>query len=196
MDILVNNNGAPPLKDFRQIDERALFAGVATNMPPPILLVQKVIDGMMDRRFGKIVNITSASVKCRSRPGPSSGARVGLTGFLAGVARSVEHAVTINFLLPGSFDTRRLRTGQEVAAASLGLTRAEVAERDQKAIPAQRFGKPSELGAASAFLCSEQAGSSPGRASCWTAAPTRASSRPRRTCILRPVPAILVDPPA
>lgn len=160
VDILVNNNGGPPFRDFRQIDDDALLAGLVMNMATPIHLVQKVIDGMMDRQFGRIVNITSASVKM-PLPGLdlSSGARVGLTGFLAGVARSVAHAnVTINFLLPGSFDTRRLRSGQEVIAANLGLTREAVAERDRQAIPAQRFGDPAEFGAACAFLCSAQAG--------------------------------------
>ena len=160
VDILVNNNGGPPFRDFRQIDDDALLAGVVMNMATPIHLVQKVIDGMMDRRFGRIVNITSASVKM-PLPGLdlSSGARVGLTGFLAGVARSVAHAnVTINFLLPGSFDTRRLRYGQEVIAANLGLTREVVAERDRQAIPARRFGDPAEFGAACAFLCSAPAG--------------------------------------
>ena len=160
VDILVNNNGGPPFRDFRQIDDDALLAGVVMNMATPIHLVQKVIDGMIDRQFGRIVNITSASVKM-PLPGLdlSSGARVGLTGFLAGVARSVAHAnVTINFLLPGSFDTRRLRSGQEAIAANLGLTREAVAERDRQAIPAQRFGDPAEFGAACAFLCSAQAG--------------------------------------
>ena len=160
VDILVNNNGGPPFRDFRQIDDDALLAGVVMNMATPIHLVQKVIDGMMSRQFGRIVNITSASVKM-PLPGLdlSSGARVGLTGFLAGVARSVAHAnVTINFLLPGSFDTRRLRSGQEVIAANLGLTREAVAERDRQAIPARRFGDPAEFGSACAFLCSAQAG--------------------------------------
>ena len=160
VDILVNNNGGPPFKDFRQIDDDALMAGVVMNMATPIFLVQKVIDGMIERQFGRIVNITSASVKM-PLPGLdlSSGARVGLTGFLAGVARSVAHAnVTINFLLPGSFDTRRLQSGQEAIAAGLGVTREEIAERDRRAIPAQRFGRPAEFGAACAFLCSAQAG--------------------------------------
>ena len=160
VDILVTNNGGPPFRDFREVDQEALLAGITMNMAAPIRLVQKVVDGMMDRQFGRIVNITSASVKT-PLPGldVSSGARAGLTGFLAGVARSVAHAnVTINFLLPGSFNTRRLRTGQDMAASRLGLTREQVAERDQRAIPAQRFGDPAEFGAACAFLCSAQAG--------------------------------------
>ena len=122
VDILVNNNGGPPLRDFRELDRAALEAGVAANMLTPIELVQRVIDGMVARRFGRIVNITSASVKMPlAGLDLSSGARAGLTGFLAGVARSVVHAnVTINFLLPGAFDTRRLRSSVEAAADTEG----------------------------------------------------------------------------
>ena len=114
VDILVNNNGGPPRRDFHEIDREALLAGVVGNMAAPIELVRQVIDGMVERRFGRIVNITSASVKMPLEGlDLSSGARAGLTGFLAGVARSVAHAnVTINFLLPGSFDTRRLQAGR------------------------------------------------------------------------------------
>jgi 3-oxoacyl-[acyl-carrier protein] reductase len=122
VDILVNNNGGPPPRDFREVDEAALLAGVRSNMATPIRLVQLVVDGMVERRFGRIVNITSASVKM---PLPSldlsSGARAGLTGFLAGVARSVAHAnVTINFLLPPStpLGCARCRTGPPGSRAS------------------------------------------------------------------------------
>jgi 3-oxoacyl-[acyl-carrier protein] reductase len=106
-DILVNNNGGPPFRDFRELDREALLAGVTMNMVTPIELVQRVIDGMAARRFGRIVNITSQSVKMPiSGLDLSSGARAGLTAFLAGVARSVaDKNVTINSLLPGSFDT-------------------------------------------------------------------------------------------
>jgi 3-oxoacyl-[acyl-carrier protein] reductase len=160
VDILVNNNGGPPFRDFREVDHDALIAGVTANMATPIRLVQGVVDGMVERRFGRIVNITSASVKMPlSGLDLSSGARAGLTGFLAGVARSVAHAnVTINFLLPGSFDTRRLRSGQEAAARNLGSTPEEVAEGARSAIPAKRFGDPAEFGAACAFLSSVHAG--------------------------------------
>jgi 3-oxoacyl-[acyl-carrier protein] reductase len=160
VDILVNNNGGPPVRDFRDVDHDALMAGVTANMATPIRLVQLVVDGMVERRFGRIVNITSASVKMPiGGLDLSSGARAGLTGFLAGVARSVAHAnVTINFLLPGSFDTRRLRSNQEAAAGRLGISPDEVAERSRQGIPAKRFGEPSEFGAACAFLCSAQAG--------------------------------------
>jgi 3-oxoacyl-[acyl-carrier protein] reductase len=160
IDILVNNNGGPPYRDFREVDHDALIAGVTANMATPIRLAQSVVDGMVERRFGRIVNITSASVKMPlAGLDLSSGARAGLTGFLAGVARAVAHAnVTINFLLPGSFDTRRLRSGQEAVAENLGLSREEVAEGARAAIPAKRFGDPAEFGAACAFLCSAQAG--------------------------------------
>lgn len=160
VDILVNNNGGPPFRDFRTVDREALLAGVVGNMATPIELVQKVIDGMVKRRFGRIVNITSSSVKMPlAGLDVSSGARVGLTGFLAGVARSVAHAnVTINFLLPGAFDTRRLRSGQQLKAENLGLPIETIAEQSREAIPARRFGNPSEFGAACAFLCSTQAG--------------------------------------
>jgi 3-oxoacyl-[acyl-carrier protein] reductase len=129
-------------------------------MATPIALVQAVIDGMVQRRFGRIVNITSGSVKMpMSGLDLSSGARAGLTGFLAGVARSVAHAnVTINFLLPGAFDTARLRSNNESAAQRQGGTADEVAERRRGQIPARRFGDPAEFGAACAFLCSAQAG--------------------------------------
>lgn len=160
VDILVNNNGGPPLRDFRELDRAALEAGVAGNMLTPIELVQRVLDGMVERRFGRVVNITSASVKMPlAGLDLSSGARAGLTGFLAGVARSVAHAnVTINFLLPGAFDTRRLRSSLETAAARQGVGPDRVSAERRDAIPARRFGDPAEFGAACAFLCSAQAG--------------------------------------
>ncbi len=160
VDILVNNNGGPPPRDFRQVDEAALFAGVRSNMATPIRLVQLVVDGMVERRFGRIVNITSASVKM-PLPGLdlSSGARAGLTGFLAGVARTVAHAnVTINFLLPGSFDTPRLQAVQRGAAAQQGIDPEVVAQHVRASIPAGRLGEAAEFGAACAFLCSARAG--------------------------------------
>ncbi|MCE9534362.1 MAG: SDR family oxidoreductase [Planctomycetes bacterium] len=160
VDILVTNNGGPPLRDFRQVDRTALIAGVVGNMIAPIELIQRVIDGMVARRFGRIVNITSGSVKMPlAGLDVSSGARAGLTGFLAGVARSVAHAnVTINFLLPGAFETRRLRSSIETAANRSGNNVEAVRASRKEAIPAKRFGDPSEFGAACGFLCSAQAG--------------------------------------
>jgi len=159
-DILVNNNGGPPYRDFRDVDAEALLAGINANLAAPIALVQGVVDGMVERGFGRIVNITSGSVKMPiSGLDLSSGARAGLTGFLAGVARSVAHAnVTINFLLPGTFDTARLRSNTEAAAQRQGADPAEVAEQRRHEIPARRFGQADEFGAACAFLCSARAG--------------------------------------
>ncbi len=160
VDILVNNNGGPPLRDFRELDGAAIHAGVDANMVAPIRLVQKVIDGMIDRRFGRIVCITSGSVKAPI-PGLdlSSGARVGLTGFLAGVARQVAHAnVTINFLLPGLFETRRLAGVHAFTARSNGISPEEAEAAARARIPARRFGDPNEFGAACAFLCASSSG--------------------------------------
>jgi 3-oxoacyl-[acyl-carrier protein] reductase len=159
-DILVNNNAGPPFRDFRDIDVEAVLDGVNANMATPIALVQAVVDGMVQRRFGRIVNITSGSVKMPiSGLDLSSGARAGLTGFLAGVARSTAHAnVTINFLLPGAFDTARLRANTDAAAERQGVSAEELTDRRRGDIPARRFGDPAEFGAACAFLCSAQAG--------------------------------------
>jgi 3-oxoacyl-[acyl-carrier protein] reductase len=159
-DILVNNNGGPPFRDFRELDREALLTGVIMNMVTPIELVQRVIDGMAGRRFGRIVNITSQSVKMPlSGLDLSSGARAGLTAFLAGVARSVaDKNVTINSLLPGSFDTARLRSGFARAAQRSGLAQTVIEERARGEIPAKRFGQAAELGRVCAFLCSAHAG--------------------------------------
>jgi 3-oxoacyl-[acyl-carrier protein] reductase len=158
-DILVNNNGGPPFRDFRELDRQALLAGVTTNMVTPIELMQRVIDGMAERRFGRIVNITSVSVKMPlAGLDLSSGARAGLTAFVSGIARSVaDKNVTINSLLPGSFDTARLNAGFRAAAARSGLSEAEIKERSRTAIPAKRFGTPAEFGQTCAFLCSVHA---------------------------------------
>ena len=159
-DILVTNNAGPPRKDFRALDRDAMLAGVVANMVTPIELIQRVIDGMAERGFGRIVNITSASVKAPI-PGLdlSSGARAGLTAFLAGVARTVaDRNVTINNILPGMFDTDRLRGGFPAEAALRGVTAEEVAATRMAAVPARRFGDPAEFGELCAFLCSAQAG--------------------------------------
>ncbi len=160
VDILVNNNGGPPPRDFRQVDRDAMLAGLEANMIAPIALIQAVVDLMVERRFGRIVNITSASVKApRSGLDLSSGARAGLTGFVAGVARSLAHAnVTINNLLPGSFDTDRIAALVQNQAQQSGRSPEDVRQASEAAIPARRFGDPAEFGAACAFLCSAQAG--------------------------------------
>jgi len=159
-DILVNNNAGPPLRDFRELGREQILEGVVANMVVAIELVQQVLDGMTRRRFGRIVNITSGSVKMPlAGLDLSSGARAGLTGFMAGIARSVASAnVTINFLLPGAFATDRLESTITGGAARRGVSPDVVRTERMAAIPAQRFGDPEEFGAACAFLCSAQAG--------------------------------------
>ncbi|HWM82381.1 MAG TPA: SDR family oxidoreductase [Pseudolabrys sp.] len=159
-DILVNNNAGPPLKDFRTLSRQQMLDGVVANMVAAIELMQKVIDPMADRKFGRIVNITSGSVKMPiAGLDLSSGARAGLTAFVAGVARSVaERNVTINNLLPGAFATDRLRAGLTKWAEQKGKTIDETAADRLATIPARRFGDPAEFGNACAFLCSAQAG--------------------------------------
>ena len=160
VDILVNNNGGPPPRDFRQVDHDAMLVGLEANMIAPILLIQAVIDAMVERRFGRIVNITSGSVKMPlAGLDLSSGARAGLTGFVAGVARQVVHAdVTINNLLPGAFDTDRIASFVAAQAQRTGRDPAAIRAERERSIPAKRLGDPAEFGAACAFLCSAQAG--------------------------------------
>jgi len=158
-DILVTNAGGPPPGDFREWDEAIWLAALRANMLTPIALIQAVVDGMIARRFGRIVNITSSSVKAPIEPlGLSNGARSGLTGFVAGLARNtVRHNVTINNLLPGSFDTHRLRSMIERGARGSGKSPDDVRRQREAAIPAGRFGTPDEFGDACAYLCSAQA---------------------------------------
>ena len=159
-DILVNNNSGPPLKDFRTLTREQMLDGVVANMVTAIELTQRVIDPMVRRRFGRIVNITSGTVKMPlAGLDLSSGARAGLTAFLAGVARSVASSnVTINFILPGAFETDRLRSTIAAAAGKQGIDYAAAATQRINTIPAKRFGTPGELGELCAFLCSTQAG--------------------------------------
>ena len=158
-DILVNNNGGPPFRDFRELDRQAMLTGITMNMVTPIELIQKVIGSMAARGFGRIVNITSLSVKMPI-PGLdlSSGARAGLTAFVAGVARKfADKNVTINNLLPGSFDTQRLRSGFATASQRTGKPEAAFATAAMAEIPAKRFGTPEEFGQTCAFICSVHA---------------------------------------
>ena len=159
-DILVNNNGGPPRRDFRAIDRSALLQGVVMNMAAPVEMIGRVVDGMAARGFGRIVNITSISVKM---PVPgldlSSGARAGLTAFVAGIAPTVAaNNVTINNLLPGYFDTMRLRSNIASGAKAMGADLDKFTEQQMASVPAQRFGDPAEFGEACAFLCSARAG--------------------------------------
>ncbi|HME83996.1 MAG TPA: SDR family oxidoreductase [Roseiarcus sp.] len=159
-DILVNNNGGPPFKAFAAITREDILKGVQSNMLTPIALVQSLLPGMAARKFGRIVNITSGSVRAPiAGLDVSSGARAGVTAFLASAARAhVSDNVTINSIQPGTFDTDRIRSSLERAVAQRGIpleaARAEAEARN----PARRFGDPAELGALCAFLASAKAG--------------------------------------
>ncbi|CAD0306682.1 SDR family oxidoreductase [Xanthomonas sp. WHRI 8391] len=160
VDILINNAGGPPPGDFRQWERDDWLRALDANMLAPIELIRASVDAMRARRFGRIINITSSAVKAPiDILGLSNGARAGLTGFVAGLARStVADNVTINNLLPGQFATDRLRGNFAAIAQQQGGTAEDVAERKRAGIPAGRFGEPDEFGAACAFLCSAQAG--------------------------------------
>ncbi|HEY8975979.1 MAG TPA: SDR family oxidoreductase [Burkholderiaceae bacterium] len=159
-DIVVTNAGGPPMGDFRDFDRAAWLEAVEANMLTPIELIKATVDGMAARGWGRIVNVTSSSVKSPiASLSLSNGARSGLTGFVAGVAREVAgRGVTINNLLPGAFATDRLLSSFAPRAQRLGIGTDEVARQREAAIPAGRFGTPEEFGAACAFLCSAQAG--------------------------------------
>lgn len=162
VDILVNNAGGPPPGDFRDWDRDAWIAALDANMLTPIELIKAVVDGMAERGFGRIVNITSGAVKAPiDILGLSNGARSGLTGFIAGLARQPQLAsrnVTINNLLPGAFDTDRLRKTMEGAAAKTGQPLDAVMTQRRQGAPARRFGTPAEFGALCAYVCSAHAG--------------------------------------
>jgi len=151
-DILVNNNGGPPPAPFEAITREKILAGLEANMLTPIALAQAVLPGMASRKFGRVVNITSGSVRAPiAGLDVSSGARAGLTAFLASAARKFAGAnVTINSIQPGVFDTDRIKamTGGDPAKVALRVA----------GIPAGRFGDPQEFGALCAFLCGAQAG--------------------------------------
>jgi 3-oxoacyl-[acyl-carrier protein] reductase len=159
-DILVNNAGGPPPGDFRDWTRDDWIKAVDGNMLTPIFLIKAVVDGMIARGFGRIVNITSASVKSPIPVlGMSNGARAGLTGFCAGLARQVaRHNVTINALLPGPFLTDRLRSGAIADAQKSNRSVDEIIAERAKASPAGRVGDPAEFGDACAFLCAAQSG--------------------------------------
>jgi 3-oxoacyl-[acyl-carrier protein] reductase len=161
-DIVITNAGGPPPGDFRTWEREDWLKAVDANMLTPIELIKATVDGMAARGFGRIVNITSSAVKAPiDILGLSNGARSGLTGFVAGVARTTKLAgnnVTINNLLPGAYETDRLKTTMQGSAQKSGKTMDDVMDARRKTIPAQRFGNPAEFGATCAFLCSQQAG--------------------------------------
>ena len=159
-DILVTNAGGPPAGDFREWGRDEWIAAVDANMLAPIELIKATIDGMIEQGFGRVVNVTSHSVK---EPmgilGLSNGARSGLTGFVGGLARDVvASGVTVNNLLPGQFDTERLKANHESFANSMGIEPDAITGKALGMIPAGRFGRIEEFGATCAFLCSQYAG--------------------------------------
>jgi 3-oxoacyl-[acyl-carrier protein] reductase len=159
-DILVNNAGGPPPGDFRNWTRDDWIRALDANMLTPIEFIKATVDGMIARKFGRIVNITSSSVKSPIEIlGLSNGARSGLTGFVAGIARkTVAHNVTINNLLPGPFDTDRIRGNIAFEAKRQNLPEDQIRATRMKANPAGRFGTSEEFGDACAFLCSANAG--------------------------------------
>jgi 3-oxoacyl-[acyl-carrier protein] reductase len=158
-DILVNNAGGPPAGDFRQFTRDDWIKAVDANMITPIELIKATVDGMIARKFGRIVNITSSAVKAPiDILALSNGARSGLTGFVAGVARkTIVHNVTINNILPGMFETETLAKRSKAAADAAGRKWEDVHADRMKIIPAGRFGNPDEFGALCAFVCSVHA---------------------------------------
>lgn len=159
-DILITNAGGPPSGDFRDWSREDWIAAIDANMLTPIELMRSTVDGMLERGFGRIVNITSSAVKAPIDVlGLSNGARSGLTGFVAGLARvTVKNNVTVNNLLPGPFDTDRLNATLGAAAIAAGITPSQIREMRRTQNPAQRFGTIAEFGAFCAFLCSAHAG--------------------------------------
>ncbi len=159
-DILVNNAGGPPPGDFRNWTRDTWIAALDLNMIAPIEMIRATVDHMIARKFGRIVNITSSTVKAPIEIlGLSNGARAGLTGFVAGIARkTVAHNVTINNLLPGPFDTDRLRSNFAVIAKNRGISVEEARKERMRQNPSGRLGDPAEFGDACAYLCSAQAG--------------------------------------
>jgi len=159
-DILITNAGGPPTGDFRTFDRDQWIAAIDANMLTPIELIRATVDGMMERGFGRIVNITSSAVKAPiDILALSNGARSGLTGFIAGLSRTTpQKNVTINNLLPGPFETDRLWSTFEASAKSSGQPIDDLITLRRNANPAKRFGTPAEFGAVCAFMCSAHAG--------------------------------------
>jgi 3-oxoacyl-[acyl-carrier protein] reductase len=159
-DILVTNNAGPAPAGHRDWDREAWLGALEANLLAPALMVRDVLDGMVERRFGRTVNITSAMVKAPlGAMGLSSGARAGLTAAMKGLSRDVARAnVTINNLCPERFDTARQAQMADLAARVKGISVEEAYDEMRGTIAAGRLGDPAELGDTCAFLCSAQAG--------------------------------------
>ncbi len=160
VDILVNNSGGPPVGEYLSFSREDWLAAIESNMLSAIELINASLPGMKERGFGRILNVTSHMVKAPvAMLSLSNGARAGLTGYVSGVARDVaRYNVTINNLLPGQFDTDRLKSNHERFAARRGVPIEDFRENAKKDIPARRFGRPEEFGAYAAFLCSPRSG--------------------------------------
>lgn len=159
-DILINNSGGPPVGDYLSFSRQDWLAALESNMLSAIEMINAALPGMKERRFGRILNVTSHMVKAPvAMLSLSNGARAGLTGYVSGVARDVaRYNVTLNNLLPGQFETDRLRSNHARFAAARGVTVEEFQNRARSDIPARRFGRPEEFGAYAAFLCGETCG--------------------------------------
>ena len=159
-DILINNNSGPAPGRFKDWDHDAWVAALEANMLTPLAMIRAVLDGMIERRFGRIVNITSAMVKTPLSPmGLSTGARAGLTTVAKALSKDAAKAnVTINNLLPERIDTARQREMAQRHAAAAKITVEEAYVLMAQSIAAGRLGRPEEVGDACAFLCSAQAG--------------------------------------
>ncbi len=183
-DILVNNAGGPPPGDFREWDRDVWLRALDANMLTPIFLIKATVDGMIARRFGRIVNITSVSVKSPiDILGLSNGARAGLTGFIAGLSRkTVAHNVTINNILPGPFDTDRFAPPSRRSRSRPGdQSRRSPGSVRPRTRPDASAPRPSSARCARSSAAPRPA-TSPGRISCSTAAPTPAPCSGRRGC--------------
>jgi 3-oxoacyl-[acyl-carrier protein] reductase len=159
-DILVNNNAGPPPKNFLEIEPEDWSAALDANMIAALALTRAVIPAMKERRFGRIINITSAMVTTpRGHMGLSSGARAGLSAVMKGLAIDLaRHNITINNLLPERIDTDRQHFMAEREMKVHGISYEEARRRQVASIPAGRLGDPREFGATCAFLCSALAG--------------------------------------
>ncbi|OWT54510.1 SDR family oxidoreductase [Candidimonas nitroreducens] len=159
-DILVNNADGPAPGDFRKWTRDDWHQALDSMMIGPIEMMRRTVDGMIERKFGRIVNIVSRSVKTpQLEMGLSNGARSGLVGFVAGLARqTVRHNVTVNNLLPGVFDTDAQRRHIQGMLEGTGKTFEQLWDERGRGNPAGRYGQPQELGALCAFVCSAHAG--------------------------------------
>lgn len=159
-DILVNNNAGPGYPDLNKLSREQIFESLTRNMVVPFELANAVLDGMATRGFGRVVNITSISVKTGiAGLELSGGARAGMTALLSAMGRQyLDRNVTVNHILPGYVETETMRQNMRIAAEKHDRTENDFAAERQNNIPAKRFAQPEEIGQTCAFLCSRHAG--------------------------------------